>query len=83
MYRRNYHHHTACEHTTPVYANPFTMCGENPGSRFRLPCQNPTNVIFEFSGHCRDCMAALVRKLENMRIRQEAGWEWAPKRRFA
>lgn len=80
MCRRNFYHHTACEHKTQVYDNPFTMCGADPGSRFRLPCQNPTNSITIFSGHCRDCMLDLEKKLEDLRICQEAGWVWTPRK---
>ena len=76
MCRRNYYWHTACEHIKQDYANPFTMCGKDPGSRFRLPCPVAVEVVLDCSGHCRDCMETLEKKLEVWRIRQQAGWEW-------
>lgn len=73
MCRHNFHHHTAYEHNTKVYENPFIMCGADPGSMYRLPCQNPANVVSVFSGYCRYCTSALEKKLEDLKICQEAG----------
>ena len=83
MCRRNYYWHTACEHIKQNHANPFTMCGDNPGSRFRLPCIIVIEVVSEFSGHCKDCMEILEKKLEELRIRRGASWKWEPKRPVA